>query len=794
MIPTTHLSSAWRNLVRNRMYTILNILGLSLSIGIAIVIFMIIRFEHSFDTWHTNSPRIYQLLGTDKFDGLNSHIPQGAIRALKDKVPGVEKAVNVLQYTPSVIKVKEQNLEQDKTYFASPDLFDIIDVQWIEGSPQASLGQPYQVVLDEPTAIRLFKSTTQAMGQSIRYENTLDLTVTGIIKAMPPNTQFRMGMILSYASLLKYMDWYKDENYWSGGDSHFQGFVLLKPGVQPASIVTALNKEAAARKDQASIINYQLVRLSDQHFNANPEIDFFNYAMPRWLLYTLTCIGIFLLMIACINFVNMATVQAMQRNKATGIRKILGGSRASLIGQFLLETGLVVTAALAGGALLAYVLLPFTGELLQTQVAQWDPWRSDLLLFLGITGLVLTLLSGIYPAIMLSGFKPVNMLRTQVFGMPGKGFSLRRLLVVTQFTIALILVICTLIGVKQLNYFQHKDLGFDKASVIRIPMPEARSQLLRERLRRGLQQSTAIRDVTFGLTTPSGTTNWWWANVKHYGLKDGEQQFRQQFVDTNYLSFYKIPLVAGRSFTIADSNQAIVLINEKGARDMGITDPAKALGQQVTLWKDTYTIAGVVKDYQSQSLQWGTTPHIFMYNGRFFNASIRIDPVQQEAALQLVEKEWKALFPDYYFKYEFLDDNLKSFYSDETKLARFLSLFSIIGILIGCLGVYGLVAYVCMRKTKEIGVRKVLGAGFMDIMGLLNKEFVWLIGISFVIAAPIAGITMHHFLQDYVHRIPMSWWIFLLSGAGALLVTLLTISFQATRAAIANPVKSLRNE
>jgi putative ABC transport system permease protein len=529
-----NIISTLRTLKRNRTYTFINMLGLALSIAVAIVIFMIVRFETGFDAWHKNAARLYQVLAYDKFEGVNSHVPQGAIKALKEKVPGIENAATVYGYTPSVINVNGENLKQEQTYFVQPDFLRMIDIQWIQGSPETSLSQPGQVVLDEPTAKRLFKPGEQVIGKSILYDNTLHLTVSGIVKEMPANTQFRMPMMLSYASLLQYMHWYKDEDYWSGGDSYFQGFVLLKPGASAAAAEAGLNQILAQHTKQTSYSRFSLTNLSEQHLNPDPEIDFFNYAIPRWLLVTLASIGIFLLLIACINFINMATVQAMQRNKATGIRKILGSNRTQLIGQFLLETAFIVTGALLAGALFAYFLLPYTGQLLHTQVAEAHNWNGATFLFLAAIGVLLTLLSGLYPAFMLSGFQPIQLLRARFFSIPTKGFSLRRLLVVTQFSIALVLVICTIIGVKQINYFYHTELGFDKAAVITVSMPGSRSSAIRERFRHGLQQSPAISDVTFGLTTPSGTNNWWWANVKHHGLKDGDLTMLQKPLDNKY--------------------------------------------------------------------------------------------------------------------------------------------------------------------------------------------------------------------------------------------------------------------
>ena len=785
-----YVKTALRNLRRNKSYTAINIFGLSVSLAIAIVLFKVISFELSFDNYHKNLSQIYQLIGTDKYGEAGSHVPQGAVNALRSQFPGVERAVSLYNWTPQVIRVNNKNLQQQNTYFVQPEWLRMIDVQWVKGSPE-SLNAPQQVVLDEPTARRLF-GNEEAMGKTIRFHNQLDLTVSGIIKKVPANSQYQMEMLVSYPTLKNIMSWYKDDNYWYGGDSYFHGYVQLKPGTDPAGIEAGVNKLVNERGDNTSYSTFKLVPLQANHFDTNNDV--YNYAVPQWLLYAWGSIGVFLLLIACINFINIATVQAFQRNRETGVRKILGSSKTQIIAQFFIETGLLVIIAVAIAAVLANSLLPFTGQLLNTRVAEAGFWNSSIFVFLAIVSVIVVLLSGAYPSIVLSGFKPVQLLRTRFFTPPSKGISFRQALVVTQFVIAQVLVICTLIGTKQISYIYKKDLGFNKAAVVTVSMPESRNALLRERLRHQLEGQPGIVDITYGLTTPSSKSSWWWTGVKHPGLMNGSQQWREQFIDTNYFSFFDIPVLAGRAFTASDSANAVVMINEKAARDMGFNQVEKAIGQQVEINNEKFAVSGIVRDYISQSLKSTITPHVYIHNGFYESICIRLKAGQQAAALKTIEREWQQVFPENYFSYTFLDDDLKSFYSNESKLANFLSVLAAIGILIGCLGVYGLVSFICIRKTKEIGIRKVLGADITHILSMLSGEFMKLIAIAFLIAAPLAWYIMNNFLQDYNYRTGISWWIFLLSGLGALFITLITISFQAVKAALANPVKSLRTE
>ncbi|GAB3510362.1 ABC transporter permease [Spirosoma knui] len=787
------IKTTWRSMIRNRGYALINLTGLTLGLGVAIVLFWIVRFEYSFDQYHKNADRLYRLININQNSEKGSHVPQGVIQALNNQIPGVERAVNTYAIDADGLKVGQTVFNVKHIYFAPPSFLNMIDVEWLSGSPQQSLSQPYQVVLDEPTARRFFKNG-DALGKKIRIRNDVDLTVSGIIRKMPINSEFQIQVLASRETLKRIQQEYTNETYWNGGDSMHHGYVLLKPGASVRAIEAALTK-LAHQNNSTWYKGFELLPLVDVHRDTQSDADPYNYVIPQWMLYTLMGIGLFLVVIACINFINLATVQASQRGREIAVRKILGSSRTQLITQFFGETALLVFLSIGLGSLLATQLIQYADQLLTTQVTQAEVWRADTILFLVVLGGIVTGLAGSYPALVLAGFQPIRALRSRLFIAKRSGISLRQVLVVTQFVIAQVLVICTLIGVKQIRYFYETDLGFNKEAVVTVKMPDKGNAVLRERFRQQLQQHPEIKDVAFALTTPSSNRNWWWENVRHHNLPKGERTFRFQYVDTNYFHFFKIPLLAGRSWAQADTN-TVAIINERAARELGFKTPEKAIGERITLYVDKpFTIMGVVKDYHSQSLRSDIVPHVFLYAGwNFQEASIRIDPSQKTAALQHIGQHWKALFPNYYYEPRFLDDELRIFYEDERKLSNFLTLFAIVGIFIGCLGLFGLVSFVVTQRTKEIGVRKVLGATIVSIVSLLSKDFLKLVMIAFVIAAPIAYYAMKVFLQEYTYKIDIEWPVFAVAGLLAATVALFTVSVQSIKAALMNPVKSLRME
>lgn len=790
---------AYRSLQKNRLYSFINLTGLALGLGVAITLFWIVRFEYSFDNYHANADRIYRIASTDKFGEPQSHVPQGVIKTLSTQVPGIELAANLQGSMPGSVKVGTKVFNQKNIFYAPPQMLEMLDIEWIEGSPKQSLGAPGNVVLDEETAKKLFRD--DAMGKTFRFDDTIDLTVSGIIKKVPANTEFPLQMIISRETFKQLQPEFKNENYFGGGDSMNQGFVLLKKGSSQQPINKILASLAQRHKDENTTTSYHLQPLSDMHFDTDK--DAYNYSMPHWIIYTLASIGLFLIFIACINFINLATVQAIQRGREIAMRKVLGGGKGQLIGQFFGETAILVFSAIVLGSLLASKLIEYTPQLLGILVPKAEIWKISTFIFLFALGIVVTLLAGFYPALVLSKFEPIRALQNRLFIPVSKGISLRSTLVVLQFVIAQVLIICTILGIKQIRYFQEKDLGFAKSAVITVAMPDRGNNNLRERFTRSLSGHNEIKAVTYGLTTPASQRNHWWGVVKDARLPNGEETFRIQHVDTNYFNFFHISLLAGRGLTASDTTKDIrtgaentpILINEKAAKDLGYIDMNKVLGQRLEIWGVKSTVVGVVKNYHSEGLKSKLMPHVYLYGSWNFQlASIRIDPTQKEAALKHIGAEWTSLFPNHYYDPKFLEDEISSFYESERNLSNFIKLFACIGIIIGSLGLFGLVSFVVTQRTKEIGVRKVLGATVPGIVTLLSRDFLKLVFIAFIIASPLAYYAMNRFLQEYTYKIDIEAWVFVLSGVISIGIALMTVSFQSIKAALMNPVKSLRTE
>lgn len=783
---------AFRNLARNRTYSMVSLAGLTLGLTVALVLVLIVRFENSFDSYHPRAKNIYQVKAYDKFGEPQTHAPQGAVKALREEIAGVEIAANVYRWDPQVIRVNDKVLKQENAFFLHPEFLTMIDIEWKFGSAETSLQKPYQVVLDEPTAKKLF-GPEDPIGKTIRYDNVMDLQVSGLIAKVPVNSEFQFQMIMSYQTLAKYRHDFQNDDHWGGGDSWFHGYVLVNEQADIPAIEKQLSTMVAEHKDYNTYASFRLLPLAEKHFDM--DSDPFNYVTPYWIVQVLITIAIFIIAIACINFINLSTAQASTRGREIGVRKVLGSNRISIIVQFFAESGVMValSAFLASG--FAMLLIPYADLLFNSTVSQSEIWSPTLIAPLVAIVLIVTLLAGFYPAMLLSGLKPVAIFKNQFSSLFGKNISLRKSLVVVQFVIAQVLIICMIIGMEQVMFFSQTDLGFDKNNVITVSMPYRDSVLLQERFKQQLSQHPEIQNITYGLTSPSSNRNWWWGGVKHSGLLNGEATFRLQWVDHNYFEFYNIPLLAGRNFLQQDTSQ-LVLVNEKALRDMGFDKPEEALDQSLVFWGDnTATIVGVVKNYHSQGLKTEVPPHLYLYgNWNFQLAQIKINPSHAASAIPVIEKYWKQLHPDHYFEYEYLSEALNNFYEDENKLFNFIILFAAVGIIIGCLGLFGLVSFVCSKRAKEISVRKVFGATVSNIISLLSRDFILLVFIALLIAIPIGWYVMDKFLQNYENHIDIQLSVFVTAGVITLAFALITVCARAFSTAMQNPSLTLRSE
>jgi putative ABC transport system permease protein len=516
------------------------------------------------------------------------------------------------------------------------------------------------------------------------------------------------------------------------------------------------------------------------------------------LIRALWLIAAFILLIACVNFINLSTAQAINRAKEVGVRKVLGSNKTQLKTQFIAETFLIVILAVILSVLIGTLVLPVISTILDIPLSFGLIQNPFILFFLFIITVAVTGLAGFYPSVVLSRFNPINALKNKLSSKSTKGISLRRGLVVFQFIIAQALIIGTLIIMKQMNYFSNQPLGFDKNNIVNVPFPEDSTSAGKlDYLRKELSEVKGIQKVSFSSTTPveDDNDNWTTFNFDN-SAKETDFYAIIKWADTQYLSTYKLPLVAGRNLDASDTAREF-LVDELLLKNLGISDPKDALNKQISIWggHTKGSIVGVLKQFNSRSFRRDLAPILMTTLKRGYNnAGIKLSSGDVPSTMRSVEKIWGQTFPEFVFEYKFLDAKIDSFYKQERQLSELYKIFAMIAIFLSCLGLYGLASFMAVQRIKEVGIRKVLGASVSNIIYLFSKEFIILIGIAFVIASPVAWYFMHKWLQDYPYRINISWWIFIIGGALSIIIAFLTVSFQAIKAAVANPVKSLRTE
>ena len=687
----------------------------------------------------------------------------------------------------------DRYLQNDGIALVDPEFFDIFDYQWLAGNPKTALTEPNTIALTERWAKRFF-GDRNPIGQVIRVDNKHNLKVTGLLKNYPDNTDLRSDMFVSM-STNKQLNPNYYQGKWGSVNSGVQCYVLFNDQFTPEQLTSSLpafHDKHYAGNSEADTDFHSLQPLREVHFDER-----YRGTIQYWMLWTLALTGVLLVTIACINFVNLATAQAVRRSREVGVRKTLGSTQQQLFWQFITETALITVGALALAVGLVEALLPTFSQLLRLPVTL-SYHNSESAVFLITLFVIVVALSGFYPALVLSGFSPVAALRNRMSARTIGGVSMRKVLVVTQFAVAQTLIIGVIVMMNQTQLLKSTDLGFKKDAVVTLTLFEQDKSKL-QTLRNRLTQLSDVADISYSRAAPASNSNTSYGTFS-FDNRSEDEGFEANIkeADDHFFKLYDIPFVAGRNLFQSDTMREVV-VNEMMVKKLGLRRPQEILGKTITLGHGEqarhYPIVGVVRDFNAHSLHKAIPPMIVGPSvSEYFLASVQLRTSNLQQAVKRVEGIYAETFPDQPFEFAFLDDTIASYYQAEQTNMTVSQAFALIAILISCLGLYGLVSFMVSQRTKEIGVRKVLGASVPNIIYLFSKEFTTLLLVAFVIAGPTAYYLMHGWLARYPYRIDLGAGMFVQALTASVLVAWLTVGFQSIKAALMDPVKSLRSE
>ncbi|WP_091144946.1 ABC transporter permease [Mucilaginibacter pineti] len=797
---------AWRNIVRHKGYSFINISGLTVGIAACLLIFVIIKYELSFNTYQKNYSSIYHIVTEEKHEAdltYNPGVTVPATAALRIDFPQAKVAALNSSYG-SQITVPEAagGNTGDKKFteslgvlFIEPQFFDIFNSTWLAGNA-AALSAPDMVVIDKSSAIKYFGDWQKAVGKILKMDNLITLKVAGVVEDAPANSDFPFKIMVSFVTWKQHGKDYSYSEDWGSTSSNHEIFMLFPKSMTPENISSQLKAFSLKHfKKGISKTNLLPQPLSEFHFDTRFGNQLGDHSTSRATLRTLSFIGILIIIMASINFINLSTAQSVGRSKEVGIRKVLGSTRKQLIFQVIGETAIVVSISGLLALCIAKLALPQLKNIANVPDSI-GLFNLQSLLFLGAVAAIVILLSGIYPALVVSGFKPVMALKNKITAASIGGIPLRRALVVAQFAISQLLIIGTIVAVNQMDYVNKADLGFDKNAVLIIPgYTDSLSLRKIESFKQQLLQNSNVQAVSFASDAPSSENNWG-TNFNFNGsTKDVGYNTYLKFGDADYFKTLGLQFVAGKGYDVSDTTKQYV-VNETFIHKLGIQDAEKAIGKTIRLgggqWKP---IVGVVKDFKTNSLRETIKPIVISPSKRFSGiVAIKIQTKNLSATVSQLQKMWENTYPEYAYNGYFLDENIAKFYQSENQMALVYKIFAVIAIFISCLGLYGLVSFMAVQRTKEVGIRKVLGASVSSIVFLFSKEFMVLIAASFIIAVPVAWYVMSGWLQNFAYRISLSVWVFLLAIVTSIIIAWLTVGYKAMKAALVNPVKSLRSE
>ncbi|WP_080056356.1 ABC transporter permease [Spirosoma aerolatum] len=792
-----YLKIAFRNLQRNKGYTLINVAGLALSMTCGILIFTLVSHHLSYDNFHANADRIYRIVTEMHRDniGYNHSVPSPLGKHFRNDYTFGEKVARIISVDDQLITLRngtdfKKIKEEEGVAFTEPEFFDMFNFPLLEGDKKTALLEPNTAIMTERMAKKYF-GDENPIGKTFWLNNRIVFRVTGILKDFPANTDRKNEIFVSYPTLKAYDSWLaNDIDGWGGIRDGVECYIQLRPGISVAQVEGVMPAYVKKyRPTSKNVHHYKLQPLADVHFNAQ-----YGGVMEKKNLWVLAIIGLFLLGTACVNFINLATAQALRRSKEVGVRKVLGGLKGQLFWQFISETGLITSIGVIVALGMAVLMLPVVNAFFHSQMTLNLFQNSRFVLFIVALGVAITFFAGSYPGLILAGFKPVVALKGKLSQQHIGGFNTRRTLIIAQFAISQVLIIGMLVIMYQMQYAKQADLGFDKAAIVMVPMGDDSTHTKMNALRNELLRIKGVEKVSVCYAAPASTSSW----GNFVKVNNEETNFRTSIksADDQYLSTFGLELAAGKNLFPADSAREF-LVNEAFLRKLNIKSPEAAIGQLISANGGTMVapIVGVVKDFHDASFHQEISPIIITTNkGYYSDYAIKLNTAQVKTTMAAIEKAWLEQHPDQLFAYQFVDESIAQFYETEDRILQLVEFFSLIAIFIGCLGLYGLMSFMAAQKTKEIGIRKVLGSSVSQILWIFGKEFSRLIGFAFLIAAPIAWWAMTNWLQGFQFHVQMEAWIFIVAIGGTLLIATLTIAYQATRAALVNPVKSLRSE
>jgi putative ABC transport system permease protein len=790
-----YLKIAFRNMSKHKMFTSMNILSLSIGLALCILTIITVKFHLGFDDYHQEKSQIYRIVTDFNYPEGIKHspgIPSPIGEALRTDYPTIKKVGLLRGFDNIQIDIQENGQtterfrENGKIAFAEPSFFEILSYEAINGDPINTLLAPNMAVITEKYAKKYFRDKNP-IGKTIILDNRQGVKVVGLLKDIPENTDIRYEVFISYKTLDTFSPEYLDN--WSIVNSSTFCFLKFPPNQDIAAFNESFTRfvkkyHGANRKEY----NHKIQPLNDIHFNSN-----YNGYADKTLLWALLSIGIFLLLIACCNFINLVTAQSFKRAKEIGVRKVFGGTQKTIFWQFIAETAFTVIISVILSVVIVKLLIPSLNEIILSQLSFNIFQDPNLLVLLVALTIIMIALAGFYPAVVLSGFSPILALKGKVVEKSSGKISIRKGLVIFQFTISQLLILGTLVIALQINHIRNTDMGFEKENIVLIPIPPQSAEKLSS-LKKQLQAITQVKDVSFSIAPPASAFNNF--NTFHfYGENtiDGTQIFARH-ADNDYLKTYNLQLIAGRNLAESDTVREY-LVNEAFLKTNNIDKPEEVIGKLLEVNSRRYPIVGVVKNFHLQSAHKAIKSCFITSNTQMYRyVGVKINMADSKQLIPTIKKTWNTVFPEAVFEYDYLDNQISNFYIIEDTILKLINFFTAIAIVLSCLGIYGLISYIVNQRKKEIAIRKISGASVFRILWLFFDDFFRLIAMAFAIAAPIAWFGMSAWLQDFSLRIELGFELFVMTLFLMVILTVIVISYQSTKAAVNKPINALKAE